>query len=129
MPTLSQKRERYEDWFYGEVYVSPKIKICKEEDCNDQATTKGFCRFHYLKNWTETRQRRKKAVQKLNRYVEKVIRSHPDDYLSEISKDLHRWDEGDVEELRSKLSMLDDSQTSDENVEDLINNLRLDDDY
>src|SRR6267142_703389 len=73
--------------------MSPRIKICKDNDCNDQATTKGYCRFHYLKNWTNSRKKRTAAFQDLNRYVENVVRKHPEDYLTEISKDLTRWHE------------------------------------
>jgi hypothetical protein len=27
------------------------IKICNETECKSAASTAGFCRYHYLKNW------------------------------------------------------------------------------
>ena len=34
-----------------------KIRICKDEDCKNAATTAGFCRLHFLKNWKELKEK------------------------------------------------------------------------
>jgi len=66
-----------------------RIKICKEPDCNDAATTAGYCRLHYLKNWKQIKnEERKKAAKRLNKYVESVVKKHPDRYVDVIKEDL-----------------------------------------
>lgn len=111
--------------------MSPRIKICKESECHDQATTKGFCRFHYLKNWAQVRKRRKRAVQDLNRYVEQVARKHPEDFINEISKDVNRWQDGGTEggSFDSNADTFFDEFSNEENLDNLIDNLKVDDDY
>ncbi|MBN1282507.1 MAG: hypothetical protein JXA24_01895 [Proteobacteria bacterium] len=66
-----------------------RIKICKEPDCRDAATTDGYCRMHYLKHWSSIKQASKRAaIRRLNRYIEHVCRENPDDYADVIRKDL-----------------------------------------
>ncbi len=66
-----------------------RIKICKEPDCQDAATTGGYCRLHYLKHWSRIRQAEKRAaLRRLNRYIEYVCKQNPEDYVEAIKKDL-----------------------------------------
>ena len=66
-----------------------KIRICKEPDCSDSATTEGYCRLHYLRRWRRIKQaQRRAAARRLNRYIEHVCKNNPDDYLETIKKDL-----------------------------------------
>ncbi|MDL1873371.1 hypothetical protein FBR05_14420 [Deltaproteobacteria bacterium PRO3] len=59
--------------------MSPKIKLCKEAGCNNQQTTSGFCRLHYLKNWRKIQtDKKRKAAKNLNKYIESIVRSNPD---------------------------------------------------
>jgi len=59
--------------------MSPKIKLCKEIGCNNQQTTSGFCRLHYLKNWKKIQaDKKRKAAKNLNKYIESIVRSNPD---------------------------------------------------
>ncbi|HEX5033481.1 MAG TPA: hypothetical protein VFW62_03290 [bacterium] len=59
--------------------MSPKIKLCKESGCNNQQTTSGFCRLHYLKNWKKLQaDKKRKAAKNLNKYIESIVRSNPD---------------------------------------------------
>ncbi len=70
-----------------------KIKICREEGCNDAATTAGFCRLHYLKRWKQIKDReRNEATKRLNRYIEKVCKENPEDFVDVIRRDLGRED-------------------------------------
>ncbi|MFH1830774.1 MAG: hypothetical protein ABH871_08385 [Pseudomonadota bacterium] len=70
-----------------------KIKICKEDGCNDASTTAGFCRLHYLRHWKAIKDaQREAATRRLNRYIERVLRENPDDYMDVIRKDLKRDD-------------------------------------
>lgn len=63
--------------------MSPKIKICKENNCMSEQTTDGFCRLHYLKNWKQIKSdKKKKALKTLNNYVENIIKTNPENYKS-----------------------------------------------
>lgn len=65
------------------------IKLCREKDCKNEQTTMGFCRLHYLKNWKKIREKqRKKATVSLNKYVEYMMKKHPDDFIENIKGDL-----------------------------------------
>ena len=66
-----------------------RIKICKESDCKDAASTEGYCRLHYLKHWRRIRKAKKIAsARKLNNYIEHICKENPDGYLEAIRRDL-----------------------------------------
>ena len=65
------------------------IKICKEEGCHNAATTRGYCRLHYLRNWKRIKdETRRRGAKKLNRYIEHVMKNHPDRYVEVIKKEI-----------------------------------------
>ncbi len=60
--------------------MSPKLKICKENDCSNSPTTAGYCRLHYLKNWRSLKvEKKKKEAKSLDRYIDNVLRNSPDE--------------------------------------------------
>lgn len=60
--------------------MSPKLKLCKENDCRNTPTTAGFCRLHYLKNWKNLKvEKKKKEVKNLNRYIDNILRNSPEE--------------------------------------------------
>lgn len=66
-----------------------KVKLCKQEGCSNAATTEGYCRYHYLRNWKDIKeQQKKRAVKNLNNYIDHVMREHPDEYMEVIREDL-----------------------------------------
>ena len=66
-----------------------RIRICKDEHCKNAATTGGFCRLHFLKNSKRLKEEdHRRAAKRLNRYIESVVKRHPDRYLEMIKKDL-----------------------------------------
>lgn len=66
-----------------------RIRICKEEDCKNAATSGGYCRLHFLKNWKRLKEEEhERAAKKLNRYVESIMRRHPERYVEIIKKEL-----------------------------------------
>lgn len=70
-----------------------RIRICKEKGCNDAATTSGFCRLHYLRKWKQIKDAEKSAgAKRLNRYIERVMKENPADYLDVIKRDIGRPD-------------------------------------
>jgi hypothetical protein len=67
----------------------PKIKLCKEPGCKNAAVVEGYCRLHYIKNWKMIkRKRRTTAVQRLNKYVETLMKKYPDKYVDIIREDI-----------------------------------------
>ncbi len=70
------------------VYVSPE-NMCHEVACESLATTGGYCRLHYIKNWKKIQ--RKIIILKegkLNQYIEELVAKYPDKYIEAIRQDL-----------------------------------------
>jgi hypothetical protein len=66
-----------------------KIKLCTEEGCHNAQTTKDYCRLHYVKNWKLIKEKeQKRAADKLNKYVEGIVKKNPDRYVDAIRRDL-----------------------------------------
>lgn len=110
---------------------SSQIKICLEPGCRNVQTTKRYCRLHYLKNWKTLKQEvQTKAAERLNRYVEGIVKKYPDRYMEVIRKDLRgkRDFEPFLDELPSEDVegiMEDLGYTDEESLENFINNLRI----
>lgn len=76
-----------------ERMASRKVKLCKEKACQNTASTVGYCRIHYLKNWKTLKAKEKqKAVQTLNKYIDHVMKRNPEGYMEEIRDDLKNQD-------------------------------------
>ncbi len=63
--------------------------VCREVACEGLATTGGYCRLHYIKNWKQIK--RKELIlreKKLNQYIEELIAKYPDKYIEAIRQDL-----------------------------------------
>lgn len=106
-----------------------RIRICKEAGCKDAATTAGYCRLHYLKNWKRIKsQERKRAARRLNKYVEGVIRRHPKRYIEiikdDIKKDKFRLHDEDRDFSEGEDESVFDESTYDEEVRELIEKLK-----
>ena len=65
------------------------IKICSEPGCKNAQTAKGYCRLHYLKNWKQIKaDEKQKTAERLNKYVEGIVKRSPDKYVDEVKRDL-----------------------------------------
>ena len=108
-----------------------RIRICKDPDCHNAATTGGFCRLHYLKNWKKIKEvGKKKAAKKLNAYIESVCQKYPDRYMEVIKRDIKDPDfETQAEEHDESEGRLFDENNYDEEVEELIKKLKINKDY
>lgn len=63
--------------------------MCRELACENMATTKGYCRLDYIKNWKKIK--RKEMILKegkLNQYIEELVGKYPDKYIDVIRQDL-----------------------------------------
>jgi hypothetical protein len=64
-------------------------QLCRETTCENMATTKGYCRLDYIKNWKKIK--RKEMILKegkLNQYIEELVNKYPDKYIDVIRQDL-----------------------------------------
>ncbi len=64
-------------------------RMCREASCENLATTKGYCRLDYIKNWKKIK--RKEMILKegkLNQYIEELVGKYPDKYIDIIRQDL-----------------------------------------
>ncbi len=62
---------------------------CQERYCENLATTLGFCRLHYIKNWKGIKKKRKILEEgKLQQYIEDLINKFPPKYIEAILNDL-----------------------------------------
>ncbi|MBI2982179.1 MAG: hypothetical protein HYY44_07820 [Deltaproteobacteria bacterium] len=115
--------------------MAAQIKICTETGCRNVQTTRGYCRLHYLKNWKNLKQEaEKKASERLNRYVEGIVKKYPDRYMEMIRKDLRGKKEfepflddpteEDVEGILEDIGAIDD-----ESLEKMISQLRINKDF
>ena len=107
-----------------------RIKICKEINCKDAATTKGYCRLHYLKHWKTIRADEKnRSAKRLDCYVEYVYKNNPDNYLDIIKQDIKSEDfDSYIEESfseKTEAGSLFDDPAYEEDIEKLIDDLKI----
>jgi len=105
------------------------IKICMETDCNDEATTDGYCRLHYLKNWKRVKlEKDERASKRLNAYIRSVMRRNPDGYMEEIKQDieLNKFDpEASIDDLADEEKSLFDDPAFEDELDEVIKELDL----
>ncbi len=71
-----------------EVFDS-KSDECLEKDCDNLSTTAGFCRLHYIKNWSEIKNREEIIINgKLNDIILLVFSKIPLKFISDVLDDL-----------------------------------------
>lgn len=112
----------------------PKIRLCKEKECHNSRTTEGYCRLHYLRHWKQLRlEKRKKAADKLNRYVENLMKRNPKQYVEEIKKDLRSKDFEDRIESQfgpeEPPENLFEVPTSDEDLEGILDGIKIEKEF
>ncbi|MGK5081749.1 hypothetical protein WDW37_00465 [Bdellovibrionota bacterium FG-1] len=70
-------------------YDSNGEAVCREVACEGLATSNGYCRLHYIKNWKKIK--RKEVILKegkLNQYIEELVVKYPEKYIEAIRQDL-----------------------------------------
>ena len=85
--------------------------------------------MHYLKNWKRLRrEEQRRAAKRLNRYIESVVRRHPDRYLEVIKKEIRSPRFG--KHIEDRFGFDEDTtdifseSTYDEDVRELIEKLK-----
>jgi hypothetical protein len=102
--------------------------VCREVACEGLATTGGYCRMHYIKNWKKIK--RKELIlkeRKLNQYIEELVAKYPDKYIEAIRQDLAN--DKEFAKVISDLDLdesVDDYDIDGESMENLIDNIKRD---
>ena len=119
--------------FSSERMAGRKVKLCKEKGCQNTATTVGYCRIHYLKNWKTLKAKEKqKAVHTLNKYIDHVMKKNPEGYMEEIRDDLKNQD---VMNKKVDQFFEDDGfhevldEVNNDDVERIIDGIKIDDSF
>ncbi|MGK5089467.1 hypothetical protein WDW86_18100 [Bdellovibrionota bacterium FG-2] len=102
--------------------------VCREVACEGLATTLGYCRLHYIKNWKKIK--RKELILKegkLNQYIEELVAKYPDRYIEAIRGDLSS--EKEFSKVIHDLDLdesVDDFDAEGESVDALIDSIKRD---
>ena len=102
--------------------------VCREVACEGLATSGGYCRMHYIKNWKKIK--RKELILKegkLNQYIEELVAKYPDKYIEAIRQDLAS--DKDFAKVIYDLDLdesVDDFEVEGENVDQIIDTIKRD---
>ncbi len=111
----------------GADYASDE-SVCREVACEGLATTHGYCRLHYIKNWKKIK--RKELILKegkLNQYIEELVAKYPDRYIEAIRGDLAS--EKEFSKVIHDLDLDENAEDFDvegESVDSLIDSIKRD---
>lgn len=111
-----------------------RIRICKEEDCQNAQTTAGYCRLHYLRNWKRLKEEKQKvSAERLNKYVDRMSRRFPGRYVDEIKKELRRgvFEDGPApvdDEAEAFSSPFAEAEYKEE-IDQLLHDLKIEKDF
>ncbi len=105
------------------------VRLCKIEGCKCSASTKGYCRLHYLRHWRDIKENERcGAARRLDKYIDSICRSNPDNFVEVIREDMNSDDfESRVEarlESESELESIEDP-VFEEEIERLIRELKV----
>ncbi|MFH1729691.1 MAG: hypothetical protein ABIA04_14870 [Pseudomonadota bacterium] len=79
------------------------IKLCKESGCDCSASTNGYCRFHYIKNWRRDKEREANVADiPFNVYIKQLAKNIPnfDVPIKERKKKKEGWHLSDIATVR-----------------------------
>jgi hypothetical protein len=64
-------------------------EVCREVACEGLATTGGYCRMHYIKNWKKIKVKEVILKEgKLTHYIAELVAKYPEKYIDAIRDDL-----------------------------------------
>lgn len=106
-----------------------KVRYCLFSQCKQPATTRGYCRLHYLATWKSERLNQQiKAEKRLNSYVERLAKKYPKDYLEKIKEGLESDEkfQKTMEDLFPDQEVdAENSDTENEFLEKLVRDLKI----
>jgi hypothetical protein len=109
-------------------YDDGSERMCRESGCENVATTQGYCRLDYVKNWK--RIKRKEMILregKLDQYIEELVSKYPEKHMDMLRQDLNS--EGSFAKVIRDLELddaIDDSAYDGDAIDNLIGSIRKD---
>lgn len=102
--------------------------VCREVACESNATSSGYCRLHYIKNWKRIKKKELLLKEgKLNRYIEELVAKYPDKYIEAIREDL--TNDNAFNKVVTDLELdegMDDFDADGDSMDNLIDSIRKD---
>jgi hypothetical protein len=112
----------------GTLLLGNPDGACREIACENQATTAGYCRAHYIKNWKKIKHKEQILREgRLNQYLDELIAKYPDKYIEAIKQDLAS--EKDFAKVITDLDLdetSDDFDVDQEPMENIIDTIKRD---
>ena len=112
----------------GTLLLGNPDGACREVACENQATTAGYCRGHYIKNWKRIKAKEQILREgRLNQYLEELLSKYTDKYIDAVKMDL-----ASEKEFAKVITDLDLDESSDdfdsdsEPMENLIDTVKRD---
>lgn len=106
----------------GLEFFSNDSDDCLEKNCDNPATTGGYCRYHYIKNWKDIKRKQSILEEgKLHDYIEKLIQKYPVKYLENIINDLA--EEKTFFNILKELNIESDDESYDGDDDDSIDDI------
>ncbi len=102
-------------------------RYCKVPNCDQIGVVDGYCRYHYLLHWKRIQIRKKIITEgKLDKYIDELTAKYPLKFIDVLRRDLKS--EKDfmvaIRELEIEDNIPDDSQSSEEDDQHLISEMR-----
>ena len=113
----------YQQIKHIEFFIS-KSDECLERNCDNPATTWGYCRLHYIGKWPEIKKKQALLGKgKLQSYVMSLIEKYPSKYIRNILADLseeksffNTLKELGIEEIEDFDDLVDDESDDDQDI-------------
>jgi hypothetical protein len=91
---------------------------CIEKNCDNPATTLGYCRYHYIRNWKDIKKKQSILMEgKLQDYIEDLAVKYPPKYIEAIINDLAE-DKAFMGVLKELNIESDDDEAFDDDADD-----------
>lgn len=112
----------------GTLLLGNPDGACREMACENQSTTAGYCRAHYIKNWKKIKHKEQILREgRLNQYLDELIAKYPDKYIEAIKQDLAS--EKDFAKVITDLDLdesTDDFDVDQESMDNIIDTIKRD---
>jgi hypothetical protein len=112
-----------------------KIRLCVGRGCHNQATTIGYCRLCYLKNWKKIRtEAKKKAARNLNKYIDNIVKTNKEDRVQGLKASIQQSDSSSERSLEDMIhhdsvrEVMNDLGCR-EDLDIMIDSIRIDEDF
>jgi len=95
--------------------LEDEIRQCKVIGCDRNYFAKGYCRYHYIKNWKRIKiMERLRSEAALDDHITNLIDKYPDEYMDMLREDIKKYEgleEEDVEGIIDEFLNQEEEET------------------